>query len=363
MIRFGLIGTGWRAEFFARIARALPEIFRIVGVWNHREETGRRFCGRFSLPYIESRTALLGMDMDFVVNCCSWEVVHEYNLELISEGIAVLAETPPTLDEEGLNELWELLRNNKVRFQVAEQYFLQPYHQSVQNIVDTGLLGKPCDLMLSMMHGYHAVSVMRRLLKTGMTGCEISGRKYIHSIIQTCGRDGLVTNGEPYDCEKYSAVFEFDNGTQAYYDFAPEQYFSRIRSRSLRLCGQCGEVNDHDVRHMTSTGEFACQTMQRVELGHYSNNEGFSLRGIMLGERYLYRNPFEESNISDCFRLNDDELAIAEMLCAMKTYTDTGREFYPLADAFEDTYLSFLLTKAVNGRTTIQSTKKLWHIK
>lgn len=32
MIRFGLVGGGWRAEFFTRIAREMPETFTFVGV-------------------------------------------------------------------------------------------------------------------------------------------------------------------------------------------------------------------------------------------------------------------------------------------------------------------------------------------
>lgn len=31
-IRFGLIGSGWRAEFYIRIAKMLPEQFELTGV-------------------------------------------------------------------------------------------------------------------------------------------------------------------------------------------------------------------------------------------------------------------------------------------------------------------------------------------
>ena len=32
MINFGIVGTGWRSEFFLRIAAACPDKFRVVGL-------------------------------------------------------------------------------------------------------------------------------------------------------------------------------------------------------------------------------------------------------------------------------------------------------------------------------------------
>ena len=29
--RFGIVGSGWRSEFFLRLARLLPERFRVTG--------------------------------------------------------------------------------------------------------------------------------------------------------------------------------------------------------------------------------------------------------------------------------------------------------------------------------------------
>ncbi|MFD8418773.1 hypothetical protein ACFV2J_05360, partial [Streptomyces sp. NPDC059668] len=31
-IRFGIVGSGWRADFFARLARLLPERLEVAGV-------------------------------------------------------------------------------------------------------------------------------------------------------------------------------------------------------------------------------------------------------------------------------------------------------------------------------------------
>ncbi len=36
-IVYGLIGSGWRAEFYLRIAKALPEAFEVCGVVSRSE--------------------------------------------------------------------------------------------------------------------------------------------------------------------------------------------------------------------------------------------------------------------------------------------------------------------------------------
>ena len=42
-IRFGLIGSGWRAEFYIRIAKMLPEQFELTGVLIRDKEKGNIF--------------------------------------------------------------------------------------------------------------------------------------------------------------------------------------------------------------------------------------------------------------------------------------------------------------------------------
>ena len=40
-IRFGLIGSGWRAEFYIRIAKMLPEQFELTGVLIRDKRKGK----------------------------------------------------------------------------------------------------------------------------------------------------------------------------------------------------------------------------------------------------------------------------------------------------------------------------------
>ncbi len=37
-IRFAMVGAGWRGEFYARIAKELPDLFELTGTWLHSPE-------------------------------------------------------------------------------------------------------------------------------------------------------------------------------------------------------------------------------------------------------------------------------------------------------------------------------------
>lgn len=53
-IRFGLIGSGWRAEFYIRIAKAIPEKFELTGVVIRNREKGEEFARKFGVNVVQS---------------------------------------------------------------------------------------------------------------------------------------------------------------------------------------------------------------------------------------------------------------------------------------------------------------------
>jgi predicted dehydrogenase len=56
---FGLIGGGWRSEFFLRIARDLPEQFPLAGVVVRNNEKRERLQAAWSVPVFATVEELL----------------------------------------------------------------------------------------------------------------------------------------------------------------------------------------------------------------------------------------------------------------------------------------------------------------
>ncbi len=70
-IRFGLIGSGWRAEFFVRIAKAIPDVFELTAVLIRDAEKGRIFAEQFGEQgFLDA----YGNSWSFNLSAASWSV-------------------------------------------------------------------------------------------------------------------------------------------------------------------------------------------------------------------------------------------------------------------------------------------------
>jgi hypothetical protein len=254
---------------------------------------------------------------------------------------------------EELQELWKMAELCKGRVQVVEQYFLQPYYESVMNIIQEGYLGKVSSVMLSALHGYHAVSMFRKILGIQYENCTIQGKKFYSEVTATNGREGFDESGTVIPEERDWAYMAFENGKTAFLDFEGEQYFSLIRTRRWNIRGVRGEINDMTVRFLNEANQPMEQTINRIDVG-LNNNSEWSHKGMAFLDKMIYRNPFYPA------RMNDDEIAVAACLSAMKMYVDTGRDFYALREALQDAYLSFVMEEAIRTGETVQTKTQPW---
>lgn len=351
--RFILIGYGWRADFFYRIAGMLPERFQIAA-WvlrtDERAVQVREETGIYATSDLEEA---LKQEHDFVVLCIPRNGVKSYLKELMEKKEYILCETPPGKNQKELNELWEEKLRFDGRVQIVEQYPLQPYYAAVEEIINRGTVGNVTQVMLSALHGYHAVSIFRRFLNVGFENCVISGKTFPYNIVYTNGREGFDYSGKLIQSDREWASFRFDSGKAAFMDFSGEQYFSQIRARRWNIQGTRGEIDDMTVRYLSDENIPVVQEIYRFDVG-VNNNSEWSHKRMMFLDRAAYENPFYPA------RMNDDEIAVASCLYRMKEYTETGKDFYPLREALQDTYLSFLLEKAEESGRDIRSENQLW---
>jgi predicted dehydrogenase len=356
-ISYALIGSGWRAEFYIRIAQLLPERFVLTSVLVRDPQKGQAFSHKFGVPVVDTLDALLKTGPDFVVLSIKRGYVTDMLIELIRRGVPVLSETPPGESDEALTKLWSVSSKTKAKVQVAEQYFVQPLYAAWYQTIQDGLIGKVGNISISSLHGYHGVSIIRRYLGTGMQGCSIYGKRYAFDVTETSGREGMCFDGSVFSCNRDKLTFEFDKGGVAFFDFSdPAQYHSFIRTRQLNVQGDRGEIDDLTIRYLSAENVPVTTDLNRIDFGIYNNHE-WSHFAIMLAERFLYRTPFINA------RLNDDEIAVATCLKGMGHYVETGEDFYSLRDAIQDMYLCLRMDEALKNPLKVVRTKMMpWHL-
>jgi predicted dehydrogenase len=180
---FGLIGGGWRGEFFLRIARDLPEQFPLTGVVVRNPEKRAQLATSWSVPVFATVEELLAEGRpDFVVTSVS-SIANLPLLEFLSErAIPILSETPIGTELPQLNRVNDLVRAG-ARIQVAEQYLFQPLHAARLTLVRSGRLGTVYEADVSIAHGYHSISLLRHFLQVGFRLPRATARRFTSRIV------------------------------------------------------------------------------------------------------------------------------------------------------------------------------------
>lgn len=93
-IRFGIVGSGWRAEFFVRLARALPERLAVAGVVTRSAERVAQLKAEWGVPAFRTVSELCAAEPEFVIPSVPWEITPQVVQELVEREVPVLAETP-----------------------------------------------------------------------------------------------------------------------------------------------------------------------------------------------------------------------------------------------------------------------------
>ncbi|MRN51536.1 Gfo/Idh/MocA family protein [Paenibacillus monticola] len=352
-IVFGLLGGGWRAEFYLRIAKALPEQFAVAAMYvrnTDKAESLRKTWGVAVYSTLEEFIAAGGYS--FAVVSLKREVSKDYIIKLCRAGIPVLAETPPAEDLEQLTELWNQISTSAI-VQIAEQYLFQPMHAARIRLARSGVLGEISQAQVSAAHGYHGISLMRQLLGIGYQNVTIRGQKFQSPIVNGPQRSGPPTLERRVQSEQIIATFDFGDKL-GLFDFVGDQYFSWIRGNRILVRGDRGEIIGNEISWLQSYDTPLYSTLRRVDAGHGGNLEGFYLKGIMGDGEWLYRNPFTPA------RLSEDEIAIAESLLRMGQHVQGGPSFYSLAEGSQDQYLALLLEQSVNTGEVIISESQPW---
>lgn len=354
-IIFGIVGSGWRAECYLRVASLLPERFQVAGVVARRESRRVELEARWNVPMYDSIDEFLDRETpDFLVTSVSKDSGPSVIKELAARSLPVLAETPPANSFEALLDLYRSV-GSKAAIQVAEQYHVQPMHAARLALLKSGKLGAVHYADVSISHGYHAISLMRKMLGIGFENAVIQAKDWELPVIEGPGRQGPPTRERLIRTRHVVASLDFGDKV-GLYDFENNQHRSWIRSQRILARGERGEIHNTSVKYLADFLTPIEFELRRQTAGECENLEGFYLKGILGGESWLYTNPFIPA------RFSDDDIAIATCLLNMQTYLKEGIDFYSLADAAQDQYLALMLEAALRQQKPLRTETQIWAV-
>lgn len=354
MINFAIIGAGWRSEFYLRVAKVAPSRFRVAGIYDQFPQVAQRLSDKFQIRAFSTLKEMLTQGApDFVVACVPRTALPSVLRQVSEYDLPILSETPPGSTMDDLFAVWEIVCSG-ARIQVAEQYWAQPHQAARLAFAESGKLGRITEVQVSIAHGYHGISLMRRYLGVRYEPVTITAHKFVAPIVEGPGRSGLPDNEKIIDSTQVIAWFDFGNRLGVY-DFTLDQYFSFIRGQRLVVRGQRGEIIDMKGVYLQDHLTPINVDFSRHSAGSEGNLEGNYLKGYQAGGEWIYRNPFSPAVMSD------DEVAIATCLIKMKEYVKTKEEFYSVAEACQDRYLDILMTESVAKGIAVTSSYQPWN--
>ena len=359
--RFAVIGSGWRSQYYVRVAQALPDLFDLCAMHCRSEEKAAMFRSKYNIPATTDEDECASTHPDFMVIAVSKNSAPAVAMHWMKKGFAVLCETPAAQDIETLNELWKLHEQGN-KLVIAEQYFLYPIYSSLIKLVKSGVIGRVNCLNLSLAHEYHAASLMRALLEIpANTSFTVFSKTYEFPVTETRTRYEEIKDGRIANKKRTIASFEFANGKTSFYDFASEQYHSKIRKNSYKIQGERGEILDGNAYFLDPKNEVVEADVQvnsrHIEREFKNPKPEFyeEIAGISFQDKLLYEPSFGLCNLSQ------DETAVAELMKKTAAYAkEIADSPYLLKEALQDAYMAILMRRSDELGKPVESEKQIW---
>ncbi|MDR0846939.1 MAG: hypothetical protein LBN08_05460 [Lactobacillales bacterium] len=348
MIKFALVGRGWRADYYKNIAALLPRVFEITDEIDGTEAWDVDFA------------VLAAKGAEFAVVSVKADVLPELSAHIIKQGVPVLSETPAALDLEALGKLEAALAGvpqGREMYQLAENYPYRPDVAARIECIRQGLIGDPCVATVSYTNTYHAIAIMRKLLHLdaatvrafgGVENVEVTTTKFPVLGQAVYSREGAPTKREVTITTETMSVLRFPDvdgvPKTAVYNFEDNQHRAYDRTRVIEIKGEHGTIHNETLYRQIDYKTPVESHILRRNIGEYDNVEGTGLYAMIApaaNPKYVWQNPFLEASLSEynqmnC-RLNDDELAVATLVKKMSEYVASGYDEtlapYPFEEA------------------------------
>lgn len=354
-VRIAIVGTGWRARFYIRLAQAMPDKFELVGIAVRRAESVAAISAEFNVKVFTSVTELVSKTSpEYVVSSVPWATNPDVLNTLVSLNIPVLSETPPAPDADQLRNLWSEVGDRNL-VQVAEQYLLLPGHAARLAATARGEIGTVTSVQVSSTHGYHAVSMMRGFLGDPYSPTTVNASTFIAPLVDPLIRDAWNSDQSEKQATTTIATIDFGNGKSGLYDFTSNQWHNQLRSRRILIRGSHGEISNDELIRLASPTAIVKSHFNRYQVGHDLNLDGYDTEHISLNGAVIWQNPYLGA------RLMDEEIAIASMMEKMGAWVrQSGPAPYPLASASQDHLISLAIDDSVRTGMPVTTATEAW---
>ena len=352
-ISFLLVGGGWRAEFYLRIATRMPSRYKISAIYCENSELRSRYEQMGFDCFDNLQSALTYAAFSFVVVCVNRFATQDIIYQLSKKEYPILTETPIATSLENLQSFYQTFKGN-TNIQVAEQYHLRPDQQARNRIIESGIIGNPQQATISLTNNYHAISLIKFFLKTHSFPESISAQRFVLKGLPGFGRNGISTDTTLHEYEETLAAITFKDKI-GLYNFEQDQHRSFIRTQQIQIKGTSGVIDNNLVKYLNGNNESVISEIQRINTGENENMEGTGLKEILFEGKIIYKNPFPN------IQLSDDEIAVAALLKEMYSFCNGGNSVYSLKDAAEDFYLTLKIEDAVKLKKLLFLNKQIWN--
>ena len=337
MLSYVIVGSGYRAEYFGRVAQTWPELFRALFLCRS-EEKAAKLKRNTGVDAVLTAEAAEAFRPDFIVVAVDRGHVADVAEEWLARGCPVVTETPVGDSEDKLERL-RRLGEGGAKIVCCEQYHRQPLLAAGLEAVRQGLIGAPQTAYISLVHDYHAASLIRRALLVGKESYTLRGSRRVSPAVETDSRYGAILDGRVTDEVRDQALVTFESGKTAIYDFAPLHYRSYIRARHFTVRGDRGEWSDTTLYGLDERNRPWRQALMPEIPEKYRCLDTQYLRDL--------RKAWRPELFLDTLQ---DEYAIATILLDMGEYLSGGPSPYPLWEAIEDARFWLRIQEAVEPR-------------
>jgi predicted dehydrogenase len=317
-LNIALIGAGRRgAGAHAPVIGALDDVFNFVAVCDATEDRAQAVANRYGCKaYTSARDLIKHESIDVADIVLPSDAHHALSWFCSSHGIHQIVETPiaPTLPLADL--MIETAQQNRVKLEVAENYYRRPLMRLQQAVLDSGAIGDVSRIYRIFEEGgFHGMSVLR--MWAGADPTSIMGISHDSPVVPIVDR-----MSRHHEMERLSVgIIEFANGVAAF-----SAYSNVIHARSLgrgvfrcsQIDGTRGAIVGEEVHTVPNealqSGAQSTPALPQRVTSERNGAEVLERLEVTLHDRTVaWENPFRR------YPLTEDQVQIADELLSIAT--------------------------------------------